>query len=360
MVVIFKPTLKCNITCKHCYVGVMRDAYIDMTIDNAISIIEKLPEKTEVILHGGEPALMGVDYYTAVTKNFHDKISFSIQTNLTLIDEKWIPFLSNITQGRVSTSYDYGSSLRPINKKDWVKRVKLLQRHNINPYVVSIFWKRNQSVDIREMIDFFQNIGTSFRLNYVENIGYASDNGFWSLRHNRFLYAAAIKNLFDMWFMNPNAKILVDPCAEIMSFFLVGGSVKKCPFSSKCYANIICINPNGDVFPCGGFDCFPGFRYGNLINEGYTDILQSDRYIEAGCRTLNLPEKCQNCDYFFVCEGGCRLEAFSYYGDINRETSMCDEYKEIFQHIEKKIGEEKGDINDWWMSLLSSRNGHIP
>lgn len=359
MVVIFKPTVRCNIICKHCYVGSVRYAYSDISVDKAHVIFEKLPRGAEIVFHGGEPLLLGVNFYTEITREFIDKFKFSMQTNLTLLDDSWIDFFRDVLCNRVSTSFDFMASLRPIDTNGWFERVKLLKKNHITPYVVSLYWKGNQNMRAVDILSFFNDLSLSFRLNYVENIGYAVDNGFSSLRHDPFCYARTIKDIFDLWFMNPRVNILIDPCAEILSFFLAGSSVKKCPFSSKCYANIMSINPNGDVFPCGGFDYFGGFKYGNLVNERYSDVLQSRHYVDAGCRVLNLPEKCQICEFFHICEGGCRLEAYSFYGDINRETSMCEEYKDIFTHIQRRIESEKGDINDWWMSLLAKRNGNI-
>jgi len=355
LVVIFKPTTRCNIKCLHCYVGDMRNVYTDMSVEGAHQILEKLPVKTEIIFHGGEPSLMGTDFYNRVTQGFEGKFNFSMQTNLTLMDEQWVPLIENTLKRRLSTSFDFGESLRPIEASDWINKINVFKRNGITPYVVSIFWKGNQHMAPGEIFSFFSNLDLSFRLNYVENIGYAVDSGFPALRHDAGRYASCLKSLFDRWFMSPDANIIIDPCCEILTFFLAGSSVTKCPFSSKCYANIISVNPNGDVFPCGGFDSFPGFRYGNLLKQNYSDIFSAPSYIEAGCRRINLPSQCQECPYFHICEGGCRLEAYSYYGDINRETSMCGEYKEIFSHIENRLGEEKGDVSDWLSSLTAKR-----
>jgi uncharacterized protein len=356
LVVIFKPTLYCNIKCKHCYVGDLRKTKTIMSYENARTIIAKLPDQSEVVFHGGEPTLMGVDFYRRVAGGFLNNRRFSMQTNLTLIDNLWIPFIKEILNNRISTSFDYLSSLRPIDTADWLDRIRLLKKNAIYPYVVSIFWNGNQHMSTDKIYSFFNDMAISFRLNYVENIGYAVQNGFVGLRHDPGHYSKVIRALFDRWFMSPDANIIIDPCAEIMSFFLLGSSTKKCPFSSKCYAHIISVNPDGDVYPCGGFDSFSGFKYGNLLQQSYSEVMASANYIGAGQRIIKLPDKCQNCLYFHICEGGCRLEAYSFYKDIYKETSMCKEYKEIFSHIENKIAVEKGDINDWWMSLLEKRN----
>jgi len=352
MVIIFKPTLRCNIKCRHCYVGVERHKYNDMNVDEAIEIISKVPNNSEVVLHGGEPTLLGVGFYEDIVKGFFNTHKFSMQTNATLINEAWAIFIKDYLQGRVSTSFDVCNSLRPIDTAQWLYSIDILKKNKVKPYVVSMLWKGNQGKS-QEIYGFFAEQGLSFRLNPIENIGFGRDS-FSGIRHDPMQYAITLNKIFDLWFMKPNANILIDPCAEILSFFLLGNSAKKCPFTSGCFAHIMSINPNGDVFPCGGFDTFTDFRYGNLLKQSYAEIFASEKYREAGKRYMNLPEDCQGCEYFPICEGGCRLDAYSYYGSIYKKTSMCAEYKQIFSHIEKRINDEKGDVLDWWGTFLKS------
>ena len=352
MVVVFKPSLKCNIKCKHCYVGDERSNYENMSLQDAVTVLSKIPAGSEVIFHGGEPMLMGLDFYRHLVAKFESKFRFSMQSNLMLAHAGWANFIKDDLNGRISTSFDVVGTMRPVSKVGWMEKLLLLKEYDISPYVVSVLSKENQDHAL-QMYRFFSSLGSSFRINYVENIGYAGLNGLNSLRHDTMKYAQALIDVFDVWFMNPDANILVDPCAEILSFFLLGSSAKKCPFTSSCAQHLISVNPDGSVFPCGGFDTFHSFRYGNLITQSLDEVLSSSVRFAACERLLYLPEKCQSCYYFPICEGGCRLEAYSYYGDMHRETSMCEEYRMLFSHIERKIDEEKGDMLDWWQSLLN-------
>ena len=359
VITIFKPTLRCNIRCIHCFVGDQRTAYQDMSQDDAIEILSKIPASSELILHGGEPTLLGVDYYRAIFAPHRGRFQASMQTNLMALDDRWIGFIKTELRGRISTSFDVAASLRPIDTPLWLDNVAKLKQRAIYPYVVSMLWQGNQD-NYDDIYAFFDSLDLSFRINPIENIGYAKAR-FNELRHGYLRYAEAVISLFDKWFMSPNAKIIVDPCAEILGFFLIGNSVRKCPFTSKCALHFISINPDGSVFPCGGFDDFSGFNYGNLLIDTLQEVMNSRIRIKAARRSTKLPEACNKCSYFPICNGGCRLEAFSYHGDIYRETSLCDDYKEIFRHIERRLELEKGDVNDWWSTLYERRekiNGH--
>ncbi len=359
MITIFKPTLRCNVRCVHCFVGDQRTVYQDMSQDNAVKILSKVPAGSEVIVHGGEPTLLGADYYRYILAQYSGQFRFSIQTNLMTLDDRWLDLMEAQFQGRVSTSFDVGASLRPIDTSLWTRNIQELKQRRIFPYVVSMLWQKNQDA-YKDIYAFFDRMDLSFRVNPVENIGYAKTR-FNELRHGHLKYAEAVIHLFDYWFMSPSAKIIVDPCAEILSFFLVGNSVRKCPFTSKCALHFISINPDGSVFPCGGFDDYSGFKYGNLLTDTFQEVMNSSIRIEAARRSEQLPQACLQCPYLAICNGGCRLEAFSYHGNIYRETSLCDDYKKIFRHIQTRLEAEKSDVIDWWSSLYERRekiNGH--
>ncbi|MCL5422517.1 MAG: SPASM domain-containing protein [Nitrospirae bacterium] len=359
MITIFKPTLRCNIRCTHCFVGDQRTAYRDMSREDAVEVLSRIPAGSELILHGGEPTLLGVDYYRDIFAPYRGKFHTSIQTNLMLIGDRWVDFIGNDLGGRMSTSFDVAASLRPIDTALWLENVQKLKYRGIYPYVVSMLWQGNEDSH-RDMYAFFDSLDLSFRLNPVENIGYAKSR-FGQLRHRRLKYAEAVIHLFDQWFMAPRAKIIVDPCAEILSFLVIGNSVRKCPFTAKCALHFVSINPDGSVFPCGGFDDFTGFNYGNLLTNTLQEVMNSPVRLEASRRGARLPDDCYKCSYFPVCNGGCRLEAYSYHGDIYKATSLCDDYMKIFRHIEGRLQREKGDVNDWWFALYERReeiNGH--
>lgn len=357
MVIIFKPTIRCNIRCAHCYVGdTSNTSAHTMTLDQAGFLLDKLPAGSEIVFHGGEPTMMGIDFLTVLTAQFDGKFRFSMQTNLTLVNEQWAGFMRERLAGRVSSSCDVGPSLRPINTQKWLQTTQMLKRHGVHPYVVSVLWSGNEDL-ARTAYSLFEPRGLSFRINAIENIGYAKAHG--SLRHTPGKYAETVNALFDQWFMDPKTGIVVDPCAEFLAFLVMGSSVKKCPFTSGCQAHISSLYPDGTMIPCGGFKA-EEFAYGNLFRQSFDEMFMSAPFRAACSRLENLPQKCYTCEYFALCEGGCRLEAYSHYGDIYRETSLCEEYRLIFEHISRRISEEPGDIMDWWDSLQERRFEYIP
>ena len=106
LTVIFKPTYSCNLRCRYCYARNERDAIqTKMSIAEAIAAFDWIQsycsfskiDSVNIIWHGGEPLLMGVDFYkeiipyaTSKLKDHGIKLHNAIQTNATLITDDYI------------------------------------------------------------------------------------------------------------------------------------------------------------------------------------------------------------------------------------------------------------------------------
>lgn len=310
-------------------------------------VLSQIPPQSEVVIHGGEPTLMGWQFYKEILPQFNNR--YSIQTNLTMIDENWISVFKEVFHGRVSSSYDVVGNIRNINTKIWLENIDLLKSNGINPYIVCVFNKDNEN-NVKEIYNFFKEQKLSFRLNYIIRAG-RGESRYSKLKHTDNKYGEALVTLFDMWFLS-NSHIIVDPLMEIIEAILMGNSLLKCPFTSKCALHFISINPDGTVLPCGGFESF-GITYGNIFKENLSQILGSANRKEAINRAFNLPDECINCSWINLCGGGCRLEALSYGNGLYGKPSVCNELKVIFEHIEKIVDKNYRVVNDWYQETIN-------
>jgi len=348
---IFQVTFGCNFKCLHCFADAKEGAP-QISLEDAVVLMNKIPSDSEVVFHGGEPTLLGVDFYVNLIERCPQH-RYSMQTNLYLFDDRWARFAVEYMNGRVSSSFDpylpSSLKLRPFSKKDFYERILLLRKYGIRPYIISTFWRGNQDVTPEGWFKIFKEAGVNFRINFIEKLGRAALN-YDKYRPDKGKYAKLLIGIFDLWFLKER-EIIVDPLAEILLHFLSGNSTFKCPFSSDCANYIACISFDGNVYPCGGFN-FPEFRYGNLLKESFEKVFSSPKRLEAIKRKFMLPEKCKKCPYFSICQGGCRLEAYGYYKDIYMHTSLCEEYRLIFRHIEKRIERESLSVVTEWLSEL--------
>src|SRR5215472_9460203 len=101
--VVIQPTSLCNLNCAYCYVPNRHEASI-MDAATLESVIEAtlqsrfVADEVEFLWHAGEPLTAGLDFYARSVElirrwnHCNIKVMNSIQTNGTLLNERWSRF----------------------------------------------------------------------------------------------------------------------------------------------------------------------------------------------------------------------------------------------------------------------------
>lgn len=108
---VLKVASRCNLNCSYCYMYNLGDkSYMNqpkfMSLETITALAGRLHEYAtasgfrfiQVIFHGGEPLLLGRDYYQECLRIFREKapdidFSFSIQTNGVTLDTEWYEWM---------------------------------------------------------------------------------------------------------------------------------------------------------------------------------------------------------------------------------------------------------------------------
>lgn len=102
----------CNLRCKYCFYanvsdlrevksfGVMKKEVYTKVTENIFKDLEAGDNLT-IAFQGGEPTVAGIEFFEGFIKevdrvNKGVKVSYALQTNATLIDEKWANLFKNI------------------------------------------------------------------------------------------------------------------------------------------------------------------------------------------------------------------------------------------------------------------------
>ncbi len=109
--VIIKPTKGCNADCSYCCAP--PDGAPKWSIEEFYDIFDALEPRLHpnatLIWHGGEPMLLGVEFYRqahdyAISR--HPGIRFSMQSNMLAYNKRWRNAFRDVFQGSISTSWD--------------------------------------------------------------------------------------------------------------------------------------------------------------------------------------------------------------------------------------------------------------
>lgn len=364
--VIAKVTHNCNLQCKYCYVSDdAEQGYMNKkTLSNLITKIAKLnvDGKTSIIWHGGEPLLMGINFYKSIIdieKTIPNHIfSNSIQSNGTLLTEQYLDFFEE-NKIRIGLSIDGTKFTHDKNRlckngnssfDDALFWVDELKKRKIGGGAICVL-NKNTAPYINEIYNFAKEKKINFKFNPQLPAGKAIINEDLGLTPEEL--AQVYVNLFDIWFFD-DAEYTprIEPFEGIIKSLGESKNRKHrdiipfgCCFRNNCAYSFLAIVPNGNVYPCGRFVGDRSFLYGN-INDGSLDsILQNNirnKFIE---RNTGLKE-CVKCEYNKICNSGCPDHSYLFYENIMHKDPYCYTYKTLFKHIETVLMNELKDFDD--------------
>ena len=359
LTVIIKPTHDCNLGCKYCYVeseaesGRMDEA----TLRNSVRKVSKFVGKdkeTHFIWHGGEPLLMGKEFYEMVVEAEREMgegytITNSIQSNGTLLTPEMADFFKEY-EFHIGLSLDGPAEIhdrtRPYKDgrksfRNVLRAVKLARSRKIGGGVIAIL-NRVSIGHLEELYDFFKENQIGLKFNPLIRSGRAREN-YDGLSITPKEYGEAMIRLFEMWFYDPahkdGVKVMIDPFDAVIGN-IITGRPQGCNYSESCRNNFISIGPTGAVYPCGRFDGIPEFYMGNINDDKVGDMLASPIHVKLKERSAETVKGCSPCKYKKICNAGCMHNAYMVDGDAMGKDYYCAGYKKLFGHIEKTLHKE--------------------
>ncbi len=364
--VIVKPTYSCNFRCKYCYLSndtKQQAQLFDINFAKQIviqlkSLMQEKPRrKLTIIWHGGEPMLWGIDNYREIWAYMQQELSGyevhnSMQTNLSLVNDEWIDLFLQYDV-HVGFSLDGTQEIHDQQRVDThgeltferiIANYRRCKERGMHIGCIVVGSKKHQG-HIPELYHFMRDEGIGFRFNSLFISGEAQNNmDEYGITAQE--YADMCMELFDLWFDNHEGKVTESNFVEIASN-IATGKPTGCMFTKNCQDNFLAIAPTGNVMPCGRFcdEDLRQYSYGNLHNETLAEILPRIKHTETYKRAEYIAASdCAKCKWYNICHGGCLHDGFLRNSDFKSKTFLCQAYKRIFAHIEKRM-EEKGMLN---------------
>ena len=273
--------------------------------------------------HGGEPTILGVDYFRKVVDIQRRlcpagrTIANGMQTNGTLIDDEWARFLA-------AEGFAVGLSLdgpREVHDRFRLRRdgtaafdetmrgYEILQRHRVPVDILCVVGAHNVGRPA-EVYGFFKSIGAahvSF-LPLVERRpgepGGVSPESVQPDAWGDFLSA-----IFDEWQAGDIGRIKVQIIEEAARTAF-GQEHSLCLFRPVC-GDIPVLERNGGLYSCDHF-VDPAHLLGNIRETPLAALLESPAQRAFGQAKLErLPRVCLECDVREMCNGECPKNRFA-------------------------------------------------
>jgi len=361
----------CNLDCKYCfylekenlYPGTrdweMHPGILERYIQQYIAA--QPIEEVHFAWQGGEPTLLGVDFFRTVIaleqkyaggKTIHN----ALQTNATLIDDEWGQFLAE-HNFLVGVSIDGPRELHDHYRVDKgnaatfdrvMRGIRKLQGHGVEFNTLTVVNRHNSNYPL-EVYRFLKEVGSGFMqfIPVVERK--ATDRGSdglvliqpsadrsaevteWSVEP--LAYGRFLAQIFDEWVKRDVGRYFVQQFDVALESWL-GMKASLCVFRETC-GSALAIEHNGDLYSCDHF-VYPENKLGNVMVSDLEQMVGSAQQKKFGLdKRESLPRMCRQCDVRFACNGECPKHRFVTTPDGEPGLNyLCAGYKHFFHHID--------------------------
>ena len=361
----------CNLNCTYCYYLEKKKLYpgkkdFKMTEDLLDNFTKQFIEAHEIPVvtftwQGGEPTLMGLDFFRKVIElqkkyKGEKKIENAFQTNGTRLDDDWCKFFSdnNILVGisidgpehnhdHYRKTFSGGPSFKRV-----MKGIELLHKNKVEFNTLSVVNDYNVHF-ASETYHFLKKAGSGFIqfLPVVERFASTSSEETLTLVPQSYDKESAITEwsvgagdfgkflitIFDEWVRNDVARYYVQIFDTTLANY-VGENPGLCVFSGTC-GDALVLEHNGDLFSCDHF-VYPEYYLGNITETPLIGMAKSQRQFDFGIDKRNrLPRYCLTCEVRYACHGECPKHRFLKTPDGKPGLNyLCEGYKNFFHHVE--------------------------
>jgi uncharacterized protein len=369
----------CNLSCEYCFYLEkqvlfgpgeqyrMSDDVLSAFVTNYIT--SQPTPVVEFVWQGGEPTLLGLDFFKRVIelqKPFVKRktITNSLQTNGTLLTAEWCQFLKK-NNFMVGISLDGPKEVHDRYRRDRkgngsfdqvMRGLRLLQKHKVD-YNALACVARDTAKRPLDIYRFFKDEGVEFiqftpvveRMSDVHSapmgLRLASPAALdkrdqqgdvtpWSViseEYGDFLIA-----IYEEWVRHDVGTVFVMNFEWVLNAW-IGNPSPVCVHAKQCGRSLV-IEHSGDVFACD--HCvYPQYKLGNILSDTLPDMVAKSLRSGFGVtKETALPRWCKECEVLAACQGGCPKHRFikTYYDEPGLHY-LCAGYKKFFLHIRKYL-----------------------
>ena len=352
----------CNLNCSYCfflkkemlYPGSnfrmseeVHEAYISQLFQG-----HQTPRIT-VAWQGGEPTLMGIDFFRhsiQLQKKYQKpgtQVENTFQTNGILINDEWCKFFHD-NKFLIGLSLDGPEELNDCYRKDKgghgtfdrvVKAARLLQKYEVDYNILCTVNSKNVKNPL-DVYHFFRDEIDAHYIQFIPIVERENESGFQEgsrvtdrsvkpEQWGRFLI-----EIFDEWVRRDVGRMFVLNFDGALAGWL-GMAGTLCIFGPSCGLGLA-LEHNGDLYSCDHF-VEPGYLLGNVLKNPMIELVAGEKQRKFGRdKWESLPQYCRDCHYIFACNGECPKNRFIKTPDGEPGLNyLCVGYKTFFRHSDR-------------------------
>ncbi|MEZ8020746.1 anaerobic sulfatase maturase [Vibrio splendidus] len=369
-----KPTGSvCNLDCDYCFYLEKEKLYperntnwkmSDETLEIYIEqhILAQHTDHVTFAWQGGEPLMMGVEFYKKAVQlqNKYAKgksIENTLQTNSLLLNNEWCEFfktnhfLIGISidgpehlHDKYRTSRSGKGSYRKV-----AQAIDLLRAHRVQFNTLTVIGSHNVDhalevyqhlkalgSEVHQYIPLVERAAAKPTLEGLYLVDPEHDSSAklteWSVPSLKF--GQFLATIFDYWVQHDVGQIFVPYFDNTLAGW-AGEQGNMCTMAPRC-GSAFAMEANGDIYNCDHY-VYPEHKLGNIHSKTINEMNFSAQNYEFGIKKKELSEKCKQCSYIKLCNGGCPKQRFIPRANSAPDNYLCAGYEHFFRSSEVKM-----------------------
>lgn len=352
----------CNLRCGYCfylkkaglYPGVSRHRMTDEVLEQVIGSFMRTEQSPYCFAwQGGEPLLMGLDFFKRVTalQRQHGRpgavVVNSLQTNGTLIDDNWArhfaeyQFLLGVSLDGPEAIHDHyrnqGEGLG--SHRDVMKGIDALKRARVEFNILTVVSQANVK-RAEEVYRYLVEQGFMHH-QYIECVEFGAGGERLPFSVSAEQWGGFLCELFDLWYPADTHRVSVRLFDSIL-MRMVDGVANVCSLGTDCRKYLV-VEHNGDIYPCDFF-VEPALKLGNIQQGDWSLFWDHPRFKEFGAGKAKWNARCAGCAYLSLCGGDCQRHRYDFGRNPPVLSALCAGWKLFFEHTLVRFQQLAGDI----------------
>lgn len=361
--VLLKVASRCNINCDYCYIYRMGDqgwarmpkGMSPETIQAVIVALKDLAKSQSqgfaVVLHGGEPLLIGEQRLAALLEGLRASLPtdcrLSIQTNGILLSREILDLCAR-TATNIAVSIDGPSHIHDVHRLSFdgqgtfagtIAGIQLLQAHPESRTLFSgVLTVIDPRTDPAEIYNFLKALGVP-SMDFLFRDGNHSMLPFGKVSFNSLEYGQWLSRLWDLY-MTDADPVRINVLDDHTRLILGGGSSKEGK-GARVYG-IVIIDTDGTIAKNdtlkSSYDGADRFENNWSIHRNrLADVVRTDEFRRYSLLQHPTSEACRRCPYLSVCGGGMPLYRWRKENGYDNPSVYCHDHQFVIDHIRDRL-----------------------
>jgi uncharacterized protein len=348
---LIKPaSADCNLRCPYCFYLKRSSLYPEtarhrMPQDVLDRLVRRYMETEQphyaFCWQGGEPTLMGLDFYKRVIElqqkygRSGSSVANALQTNGLLLDDDFAAhfaaynFLIGVSLDGPADIHDRfrvhaggaGSHAQVL------KAIERLKQGGADFNILTLVTTANVTRG-KEVYNYLCNEGFSYH-QYIPCVEFDEDNAPLPFTVSAAAWGDFLCEIFDEWIRPGRPRVSVRLFDAILMRML-NGQKTICHMEDNCSQYFV-VEYNGDVYPCDFF-VEEERKIGNTMTHSWQELLDSPDYRVFGDLKSEWNDECAECEFLAYCAGDCLKHRLYQNNDPKKLSWLCEGWKQFYKH----------------------------